>query len=258
MGIINTTYSGCWSRAVINQGRKEIKGVKTEIFGIISKIANFTPRYVIDVNGEITDTDVYFHPFNLRSLEKSNIHMTSSFIEVREVIISTPGELFTSYEKLWFPFDNPTWKCLIFTFLIIFTAIFIIYRLPKSIQIRLFGENIKTPSLNVFSTFFGISQFKLPKSHIPRFILIIFVFFCLIIRTCYQSKLFEFLTSEPRRIPPQTLEELLNKNFKLHWTQNADLFYELFKSDDTKWYVHDLVSTILNFNFKSAILNLPF
>ena len=103
------------------------------------------------------------------------------------------------------------------------------------IQNGIFGKNVKTPTLNIVSTFFGIPQFKLPASHIPRFILIIFVFFCLVIRTCYQSKLFEFLTSTPRRSPPQTIQELKDNDFKIYFIEHLYEVYDLIEDERSQW-----------------------
>jgi hypothetical protein len=143
-------------------------------------------------------------------------HSTASFFESKEVIAVTLGELYTSYEKLWLPFDDTTWKYLIISFVFAFVAILIINRLPLSIRKSVFGENPRIPALNIMSTFYGIPQFKLPVFNIPRFVLILCVFFCLIFRTCYQSKMFEFMTTDPRRPPPQSIQELKDNNYILY------------------------------------------
>ncbi|CAG9810964.1 unnamed protein product [Chironomus riparius] len=241
MGAFNSTVAPCWGKIVKDQNKSEYIGVKPDVFYIISKIANFTPSAITDINGEIEDADVYFHVYDFRSIGTFKYHMTTSFIEISKIVITTPGELYTSYEKLWLPFDDATWTILISTFLIAFAATFVIYQLPIIIQIGVFGENVKTPSLNVFSTFFGIPQIKLPKSYIPRFILILFVFMCLIFRTCYQSKFFEFLTSEPRRDPPKTVQELYDKNYTMYWTSNVEILSSMIKNDENLWpQVHNV------------------
>ncbi|CAG9810966.1 unnamed protein product [Chironomus riparius] len=236
MAIVNPGKYFCWGTAKLIKGTYIVGGVKPGLFEIMSQTANFTPDYFVSNYIKPYDAEVFFHVFDLRTHLGSELHMTTSFIELREIVITTPGELYTSYEKLWLPFDDATWTILISTFLIAFAATFVIYQLPIIIQIGVFGENVKTPSLNVFSTFFGIPQIKLPKSHIPRFILILFVFMCLIFRTCYQSKLFEFLTSEPRRIAPQTLQDLVDNGFKVYWTEDNDgKLNKTIENDEKHW-----------------------
>ncbi|CAG9810965.1 unnamed protein product [Chironomus riparius] len=221
----------CWERIEKTQDGLIPAGLKFDVFEIISKIANYSPDY----NFNDSNFDIVFNIFNKRSILNTLTHMTTSFIESREIVVTTLGEPYTSYEKLWLPFDDATWMFLIFTFFIGFSSIFIIYRLNNFIQIGIFGSNIKTPSLNIVGTFFGIPQLKVPTNHIPRFLLIMFVFFCLIIRTCYQSKLFEFMTSTPRRSPPQTIQELKDNDFRIFFVQDYNDIEDLIEDEKMNW-----------------------
>lgn len=63
---------------------------------------------------------------------------------------------------------------------------------------------------------------KLPKLLVPCLILIMFVFFCLIFRTCNQSKLFEFLTSLIRMPPPETIQNLLQRNYTVIYYEDKE------------------------------------
>ena len=77
------------------------------------------------------------------------------------------------------------------------------------------GSNVTTPSLNVIAIFMGIGQILLPQRNISRFLFIGFVLFCLIMRTAYQGKYFEFLTTDVRRRPVSQIAELKEKKFTL-------------------------------------------
>lgn len=140
---------------------------------------------------------------------------TNSFFSSRIYIYTSPGELYTPYEKLLLPFDDFTWILLAITFFLTIAIIFILKQLSLSTQYLIYGEKIETPIWNVVSIFFGISQTKLPAENISRFILTFFIVFCLIFRTCYQSKLFEFMTSNPARSPPKTIQDLITMNYTL-------------------------------------------
>ena len=100
------------------------------------------------------------------------------------------------------------------TFAVAFLVIFLI-KLSKSTSIYEFiiGSNVATPSLNVVAIFMGIGQILLPQRNVSRFLFMNFILFSLIMRTAYQGKYFEFLTSDMRRKPMQTIEELKIKNF---------------------------------------------
>ncbi|KAG5679800.1 hypothetical protein PVAND_009338 [Polypedilum vanderplanki] len=80
-------------------------------------------------------------------------------------------------------------------------------------QVLVYGHGVKIPSLNVVGTFFGIGQTKLPDLSFSRFILMIFILFCLIIRTAYQGVLFELMTSQPRRPEPKDIQGLIDQNY---------------------------------------------
>ncbi|CAG9810907.1 unnamed protein product [Chironomus riparius] len=210
-------------------------GLTPLIFTLISKKLNFKPYFqpgklklkvsvfhssnemtLISVNGTIKPPNVCLEVTRFGDLRKLVAHSTTNVLQIREIILVTPGELYLPFEKLFLPFDDWTWQLIVLTFLTAFVAIFVINRLPKIFQITIYGENVTTPVLNVVSSFFGISQVKLPDKNFPRFILIMFVMFCLIFRTCYQSKLFELMTSEPRRAPPKSIEDLVDRNYTMY------------------------------------------
>ncbi|KAL7012945.1 hypothetical protein ACKWTF_015117 [Chironomus riparius] len=213
----------CW-QAIISRGRKvkdwKVLGLGPKIFKMNSKLHNYIPNHY-PLGSEAEDVDVYLPVFRYDFESRQHFHVTSTFSHVRDIIITSIGEPYSSYEKLLLPFDDTTWKLLISTFLMAFIAIIVINRMPSFIQERVYGEQIQSPALNVISTFFGIAQAKLPTKHIPRFILIFFVFFCLIFRTCYQSKMFEFMTSEIRWPPPTSIKDLKDKNFIMYTNHSA-------------------------------------
>jgi hypothetical protein len=66
---------------------------------------------------------------------------------------------------------------------------------------------------NALGIFFGIGQTRLPRKFFSRILLLLFVWFCLIFRTCYQSKIFEFMTSDMRKPLPESIEDLIKWNY---------------------------------------------
>jgi len=59
--------------------------------------------------------------------------------------------------------------------------------------------------------------------NIGRFVLISFIFWCLVIRTAYQSKLFEYTTTPIRKPEMKSLEELRTKNVKLFYPRETGI-----------------------------------
>jgi hypothetical protein len=227
-------YVSGYSTKDENQTSFTVHGINPIIFEIAGKYHNFkaefqpidvgrdyilhpdsTEIYMVPINGTWKDINVFFE---VRSIHKLNNKLASSNVvaNVNVRMFVTPAEKYTAYEKFFLPFDLQTWILLSATFLLTFLSILVINRFSKSAKNLVYGQNIQTPFWNVISIFFGISQTKLPTKNFSRFILIMFIFFCLIFRTCFQSKFFEFMSSEPRRPPPKTIGEIIERGYKVH------------------------------------------
>ncbi|CAG9801205.1 unnamed protein product [Chironomus riparius] len=212
----------------------EIHGIAPLFFEIAAKYYNYTVGYqpVEMKTGWINRSDKEFLPmFVLNGTTKfphvffeilpidaiGYVTATSKVVANLNVhLFLTPAPKYTPYEKFFLPFDLLTWIFLLITFSSTFLSIFVINNLSKSAQIIIYGHKIETPIWNVISIFFGISQTRLPNKNFSRFILLIFVYFCLIFRTCFQSKFFEFMTSEPRHPPPKTIEDVIDRGYNIY------------------------------------------
>ena len=128
-----------------------------------------------------------------------------------------PGKFYTPWEKLFLPFDRDTWIWLGIVFTVAILVIFLI-KLSNSTSMYDFviGSNVSTPILNVVAIFMGIGQLFLPERNVSRFFFINFILFCLIMRTAYQGKYFEFVTCDIKKKPIATVDELKEKNFTIH------------------------------------------
>lgn len=56
----------------------------------------------------------------------------------------------------------------------------------------------------------------LPRQNFARIILMMYILFCLIMRTAYQGKQFEFMIQEMRRPVVKTIDKLIEQNFTLY------------------------------------------
>lgn len=217
-----------------DQTNFNIRGLTPQVFKIASKVGNFTEAYqpvyieykdaykvtpnditIILINGTYKLPQIFLSVGSV-NLANKYARMSNAFVDLDVYFVTTPAEAYSPYEKLFLPFDLETWILLILTFLIAFICIFIINCCSKSTQNLFYGDNVNEPFWNVIRIFFGISQTQLPEKNFARFILALFILFCLIFRTCYQNKLFEFTTSEPRRPPPKTIEDLIDRNYNVY------------------------------------------
>jgi len=230
----------------------DVLGISTVIFEIGAKHHNYMSAYqpvlmsrgfmtqlgngvvkIFPINHTSKRPDVYFEMTSTMKTDR-RLRVSKVLLNLNFYVFVTPGEKYTPYEKFILPFDLQTWILLFVTFLITFLTIMIINRLSKTTQTIVYGDNVATPIWNVLRIFFGISQTKLPNKKFSRFILMIFIFFCLIFRTCFQSKFFEFMTSEPRYPPPRTIDELRERNYDLCTMQSTlGLFFD--ENIPSKW-----------------------
>ncbi|KAG5679173.1 hypothetical protein PVAND_008763 [Polypedilum vanderplanki] len=138
------------------------------------------------------------------------------------------NDVYTNYEKLNFPFDTATWILIFFIFGLTFVSIFGLHFCPPWLKVLIFGKGIIHPAYNALGIFFGIAQLRLPSESFCRAILIIYLWFCLIIRTCWQSKMFECITTDMRKPLPESIEDLINMNYTVAYlghTKTEKLYY---------------------------------
>lgn len=98
-----------------------------------------------------------------------------------------------------------TWIALGVTFLIGFITIMALRMCSCEIQRFAFGMSVSAPAFNIVIAFFGQGLSILPGRNFSRYLLTLFVLFCLIIRTCYQGVQFELIY--------QVVKDTLRVNF---------------------------------------------
>jgi hypothetical protein len=150
--------------------------------------------------------------FKQRISEDESFQMTPVYLDIKWGFIITPGEKYSAYEKLILPFDLTTWILLITTFSVAYAVMLIFKFCSQKVQDLFYGEEVRTPGLNILAIFFG---HKTPSRSIPRFILVFFIIFCLIFRTAYQSVLYNLITTDPRKPTPKSYAEFYQMGYKI-------------------------------------------
>jgi hypothetical protein len=145
----------------------------------------------------------------------SYISSTTTYASFDFVFIIPQSENLTSFEIISLPFDNATWILIFTTFFISVITICVIKIMSNNIQQFVFGTNVKTPITNLMIGFFGGSQTQLPGRNFARYILIFYLHYCLIIRTCYQSKLNSIMQSDRRKPEMKTIDQLIESDLML-------------------------------------------
>jgi hypothetical protein len=199
------------------------EGTSTSLLPLLKQQMNIGEFKTIYLNKsgnsieEDCDLLLFYHQVIYLSEEKSlkpNLSVMNRFAETYPIcyqdfiVTVTKGLAYTPMEKLILPFDLETWIMIIVTFAIGFLTIFIIYRCDRYVQRFVFGTFVRDPSLTLTSIFFGIGVTRLPTRNFSRYLLMVFTLYCLIIRTAYQGKMYEFLNKDIRRPTAKTMDDI--------------------------------------------------
>lgn len=141
---------------------------------------------------------------------------TTSYTTEKIVFLIPEGRELTFFEKLIYPFDLPLWGMIMAC---IFTGMFIIFvisRRSKTVQNFVFGTGVGNPYLNLFIGFIGGSQSTLPKMNFARFLLMVLLIYCLVIRTLYTGSFFELLHASKTLKEVQSIDEMVAKDYTFY------------------------------------------
>lgn len=144
------------------------------------------------------------------------IDYTAPYISQQVAFVIPPGSELSSFEKFAKPLDLYTWCCLT---LFVGAAVFVIYIVGKGstkLQDFIFGYGIKKPYMNILVAIFGGSQKRIPHRNFARSLLMMFLMFCLVMRTLYTGSLYRFLQSKGYHREAQSIAEMIEKDFKFY------------------------------------------
>jgi hypothetical protein len=196
---------------------QEVKG-KQVPSGIYIDILNlFAAKYNIDfkvdlVGNETSTTQLRIYPSMFRHIRGFLGMITTPPIKYDYfTFMVSRGVQYTPFEKLLLPFDLPTWIMVIITFAIGFLTILILYQCPRNVQQFVFGTYNEFPSLSLTQIFFGIGLIRTPNRNFARYLFMIFSMYCLVIRTAYQGKMFDFLHSNAEKPTPNSRDGLIQQ-----------------------------------------------
>lgn len=147
---------------------------------------------------------------NMTTFHVSNVLYTD------DMTIAVPAGLpLTDLEKMFAMFDTATWVAIGFSFAVALLTIQVVNRMPRKFQKFVFGRDIRAPTLNTVSVFLTGGQSRLPGRNFARYLLMLFMIWSLIFRTCYQSKMFENMQNDMRHPSVRTFADFNRMNFTL-------------------------------------------
>lgn len=118
----------------------------------------------------------------LQSIVLGEWFISETYFTTSTMFLIPLGRLYSSFEKLFLPFDAETWIAIVAFYSIGLIVIIVIKKSSKKLQNFVFGDKVTTPILNLVIHSFGGVQSILPRFNFSRYILTLFVLFSLIIR----------------------------------------------------------------------------
>lgn len=209
-------FYGCTLRAL--KIEELSSGVTKDLFETLAKALNFKLVRVEKQKNNYSDALQYLSEGQdielielayFQNLMFSSYFKFSASLYTEYVTFTVPsGEPYSDLEKMFLMFDGETWICIgVFLFGGLLT-IEVIKLMPSQVRNFVFGRSITSPTMNLADIFLNGGQMKNPGRNFARYMLIMFVMWSLIIRTCYQSKLYKNLQSRMRKPMLRSVDEL--------------------------------------------------
>lgn len=229
----------------------ELSGFDIEILTEFSKLLNFKteikfyegpqpwgsfyPNGSVDGSlGEVLNgrADVAIGRYYLL-IERIQIADSSfAYYSFPNVFVISPGKDLTNFEKLLRPFKSLVWISLLATLMLALVVVLILNYKLKKYKSFVIGTDVQHPVLNILIGVLGGAQPTLPKRNFARFLLALFLMFCLVLRNAYQGSLFKFLQSNEKVQDIQTVHDMIEQNYKM-------FMYE--SQRESLSHTHDLV-----------------
>lgn len=214
---LNKDFDKIFSIKIIKGSGYELSGMVGETLEELARYYNFS---ALPIQLDDNSSPLEFFFFLLQQLSDNDpfmakLHLTPPLFFVPHTFVVTRGLAFTPMEKMVLPFDYVTWLLVLSSIAIGYVVIFTMTQSSREAQNFVFGRDIRYPYFNILQIFFGIGLIRVPGRNFARFFMVLFTLYCLVIRTAYQSKMFEQITGNVRRPTPESVAELLMSDYPI-------------------------------------------
>ena len=157
-----------------------------------------------------------FSRLSLQQTRKNHLSETKSLFIDKIILVIPPSKRVDPIQKLFLTFELFTWLGLFIVVVIACIVLSILKFFPSKYHSFVVGENIKSEILNVWNILLGGTQEKLPTKNFARYLLMMFVMVCLVMRTLYLGSLYNLLKNDISEKTLKTIEELINSNYDFY------------------------------------------
>lgn len=144
------------------------------------------------------------------------IDFSTPYINQHIAFVIPPGAELTSFEKFIKPLDFETWMYMMCIFVFCFFVIYVVGKTNPQCKDFIFGKGIRKPYMNILVAIFGGSQHILPRHNFARTLLMMFLMFCLVMRTLYTGSLYTFLRANIHHQEAQSIDDMIQFDYKFY------------------------------------------
>lgn len=168
------------------------------------------------------DVEFAFGNLNLK-VDRTEIMDHSLGYTLETLVFMIPkGRPMSAFHKLLRPFDNFVWISILFVLILSTIVIAFLSLLPRKLRNFVYGERVTTPFMNLIIAMYGGAQTILPRYNFARSLLMMFLLFCLVLRSLYQGALFQYLQASDNEPEVESIEEMASRDFKFFTIPSYD------------------------------------
>lgn len=197
------------------------KGLE-KVFEIVGESYNFTITETVPFREFHSALPIVVEVVPFMMAKNQSAFSTPVYFQ-KFILVVSNGEPFSQLEKMFMMFDSDVWIGIGVFLLLWAGAIQLIGATSKKVRNFVVGRNVRTPTMNLLDIFLNGGQVQVPGRNFARFILVLVITWSLIIRTCYQSMLFEYLQNDLRKPSVDTILESHQRNLTLFTPQTTPL-----------------------------------
>lgn len=121
---------------------------------------------------------------------------------------------YSPLEILLVPFTFSTWIAIVIMLAIAVAMIFIVKQ-NRSANGLVVDLESQSPYMNLVSAFLVGEIHKEPKKNFARFLVIVWILACIVLRTAYQGELYTFMKMNKMKDEIRSIEELIERNISV-------------------------------------------
>lgn len=140
-------------KVLIDEMREKRDVIEYNFIQVFAQNGNLNMKIIKDRIGS-TPIELFSKDF----IFVENNHFSMDFYQEEFILMTSPAEIYSSFEKLMLPFDLTTWICLIITFAVAFFVILLVNQSSIEYQNLIFGARVQTPILNVTRAFLALHK----------------------------------------------------------------------------------------------------